>query len=165
MNLSRVTSIKDFREEFAKSIKYGHEQQLRAQDAESECQKKDVQIRQLQKEIEQMKAALERKAENDVFNEALSENYENLKRVNNKLTERCATYKQNLEKLVHDYTLVSGSMKMANYVIKLQRMLFEKHGIDPMKDKVFAYMIEDVIKQISVENGEALREGVKNGIF
>lgn len=163
-------------QKFAESIKYGHEQKLRAEEAESECQQKDNdiralrnKIRQLQSKIETLESELEAKGEDEVFNEALASNNKLLKEMNWKLTERCGKHLKEIQALEKDnndlreaYEHIKGNVYMCNYLIRLLKMITVARGIKVEEDPVFILSMKHLTEKMSLSEVEHFERALKN---
>jgi predicted RNase H-like nuclease (RuvC/YqgF family) len=154
--------------EVVRHIQYGHDQQLRAEEAEAASQRKDEELRalrrdiaRLEKTIEGLEQQLDEKQENDVFNDALSENNTLLKEMNWKLTQRCAKHLKDIQKLETELTSLQGQLKMSNYLIRLMKMITVARGIRVEEDPVFIMSINHMCQSMSMEEVDQFQEAMK----
>jgi predicted RNase H-like nuclease (RuvC/YqgF family) len=152
----RVTK-ENYAQKFAQSIKYGHDQQVRAQDAEAQCQRKDEELRalrrdikQLEKKIQELEDSLQEKNDNDVFNESLAANNELLKQMNWKLTERCGKHLKEIQKLESEIESLRGNLHTSNYLVRLMKMITVARGIKVEDDPVFIMAMQNLCQTMTM---------------
>lgn len=132
------TNVQVLRDELVRHVQWSQVQQERAEQAEQR--------------VKELQRQLDKRAQEDIFHQALEENYDKLKSMYVDLLKDRDKYKQNATRLSEECQKLAGNVAVSNYMLKLQTIFLKGRGLNPMDDPVFSLMVRDALKRISEED-------------